>query len=268
MNTFNQLAIIPENESLSRELEVLNLEFLDLYTTHKQLIENDSVILTSLYLAKLGHLQLELLQKKTELSRLSKKIKLIQAAYNRSEYPDLQTIEKILNDELEEYYKQIQFQSQMLEKSKEVLSSLLSEEDTQKLKEIFRLLCKKLHPDLNPHQSELEKDLFIKVKAAYDLQNLFELQSILLYLDNRDVTVPTALSVNEKEQQVSFLKKNIAALKEKIEKLKETFPFNIESLINDDKQIEQKQAELKSQIREVVEDIDKCMQLLKLMLDE
>ena len=232
------------------------------------MVENDADILTSLYLQKLGHLQLALLEKQTELSRLNMKIKLIQAAYNRSEMPDLQAIEKILNAKLEEYYKQIQVQSQLLEESRKVLSSLLSEEETLKLKEIFRLLCKKLHPDLNPHQSEDEKDLFVKVKAAYDLQQLSELQSILLYLENSIFSIPAALSVNEKEQQVAYLIKNIATLKDKIGKLKESFPFSIESLIKDDLQIELKQDVLNNQINEVVENIEKSMNFLKLMLDE
>jgi hypothetical protein len=51
-------AVTWENEELTRELERLHLEFLDLFTHHKDMVENESVILTSLYLEKLGHLQL------------------------------------------------------------------------------------------------------------------------------------------------------------------------------------------------------------------
>jgi hypothetical protein len=53
--------------------------------------------------------------------------------------------------------------------------------DTLKLKETFRVLCKRLHPDLNPNQSEQEKDLFIKVKAAYDLQVAYRYRAFHLY---------------------------------------------------------------------------------------
>jgi hypothetical protein len=268
MHTPNLLSITPENQSLLLEIGVLNIEFVDIYTLHKQMVEDDSDILTSLYLQRLGHLQLELLEKQTELSRLNMKIKLIQAAYNRSELPDLPAIEKVLNEKLEDYYKQIETQSELIEASKKVLSNLLTEEDTLKLREIFRVLCKRLHPDLNPNQSETEKDLFIKVKAAYDLQKLSELQSILLYLDNLNTSSPVDMSVNEKEEQIAFLKKNIATLKDKIEKLKQSFPFNIESLIKDDEQISLKQAALSNQIKEVEAGIVKNKKLLKLMLDE
>ena len=52
-------AFTAENNELIRKLEALHLEFLDLFTRHKDMVENDSVILTSLYLEKLGRLQLE-----------------------------------------------------------------------------------------------------------------------------------------------------------------------------------------------------------------
>lgn len=253
---------------LYKELEILNIEFIDLYTQHKQMIESDSVILTSLYLEKLGYLQLELLKKQTESSRLIMKIKLIQAAYNRSEFPDLIAIEKILNDRLENYYSQIQSQSAMLDESKKILSSLLSEEETLKLKEIFRVLCKKLHPDLHPLQSEDEKDLFIKVKAAYDLQRISDLQSILLYLDNFDNEKLIELSIDEKANRIEFLKKNIDSLNGKIEQLKNSFPFNVEELIYNEEQISFKQEELKNQIKTFDEEIEKSTNTLKQMIDE
>jgi hypothetical protein len=62
----NLPSLTQDNEALTAKLEQLHLEFIDLFTRHKDMIENESVILTSLYLEKLGHLQLELLQKQTE----------------------------------------------------------------------------------------------------------------------------------------------------------------------------------------------------------
>lgn len=262
------LAQTPENIKLTQKLEALNLEFLDLYTLHKQMVEDDSVILTALYLERIGRLQLLLLQKQTESSRLKMKIKLVQAAFNRSENPNLVEIEKIINERLEAYYKQIQTESQLLEESKKILSNLYSEEETLKLKEIFRVLCKRLHPDMNPHQSEEEKDLFIKVKAAYDLQRIADLQVILLYLDNANFKKAPELNVNEKQAQIEYLEKNIAVLTEKIELLKQEFPFSVEEFLNDEEQIALRQAAIEEQINGFEEEIEKSMNLLKLMLDE
>ena len=261
------LAFTEENEALSRELEQLNLEFVDLFTNHKHLAEQVSVILTSLYLEKLGHLQLELLQKQTETASLKMKMNLMQAAINRDEQPDMPAIERLLNERLRSYYKQIQEQAADIEQAKKVLSRLLPEEESLQLKELFRLLCKRLHPDLNPNQTEEEKDLFIRVKAAYDQQMTDELQKILLYL-SQSGEKPSGLGVGEKRDRVAHLKKNIALLKDKIDQLKQSFPFNMEELINDEEAIRQQQEEIRQQIQRADEEIEKYTKIINIMANE
>ncbi len=264
----NLPAFTAENEALTKKLEQLHLEFLDLFTRHKEMVENDAVLLTSLYLEKLGRFQLELLEKQTEASRLKMKMNMLQAAINRNEKPDLTAIETEINLRLQNYYAQIQAQSEALDQARSLLSHLLPEEEVQKLKEIFRLLCKRLHPDLNPNQTEEENDLFIKVKAAYDLQRLSELQNILLYLDDANNEKLIAVSSHEKEERIQHLESQIAALKLKIEQLQQSFPFNIEDLIYDEIYILLKQEELQEQIKTVEEEIVKYSNIINIMTDE
>ena len=268
-NTSNSLpAFTAENEELTRKLEKVNLEFLDLFTRQKEMVEDESVILTSVYLEKLGRLQLELLEKQTEASRLKMKMNMIQAAINRNEQPDLRAIEHEINARLQIYYAQIQSQSAALDEAKKVLSHLVSEEESKKLKEIFRLLCKRLHPDLNPNQTEVEKDMFIKVKAAYDLQRLSDLQNILLYLDDSNNEKLTLISSDEKVARIKHLENQVINLKLKISQLKQGFPFSIKELILDEKYIVQKQEELRIQIRTAEEEIIKYSNIINIMADE
>lgn len=264
----NLPAFTQENIDLTLALEQLHLEFLDLFTRHKDMVENESVILTSLYLEKLGRYQLELLEKQTEAARLKMKMNLIQAAINRNEEPDLTAIEQLIGARLQDYYARIQAQLSALDDAANVLSHLIPEEETRKLKEIFRVLCKRLHPDLNPTQTEAEKDLFIKVKAAYELQKLSELQNILLYLDEPEKEKLTSIVANEKVEMIEHLKNQIATLKEKIALLKESFPFNIENFIFDEGYIHLKQEELLVQIKVAEEDIFKYADIISLMCDE
>jgi len=264
----NLPSITPENKELAEELEQLRLEFLDLFTRHKEMVEHESMILTSLYLEKLGHLQLELLQKQTEASRLKMKMKLIQAAFNRNEQPDLEAIDSIIENRLKDYYASIEAQAVALDDARNVLSHLLSEEDTRKLKETFRVLCKRLHPDLNPNQTETEKDLFIRVKAAYDLQQIAELQKILLFLDEKEHDDISLLTGNEKKERIAHLHENIEALQDKIAWLKLNFPFNIVELIYNEKEISLRQADLRNQIGASAEEIEKYSNIINLMTDE
>lgn len=257
-----------ENQKLTAKLEQLHLEFVDLFTRHKDMVENESDILTSIYLEKLGNMQLELLIKQTEAASLKMKMNLIQAAINRDEHPDLAAIDEFIRIQMQNYYDQINAQSAALDQAKKVLSNLISEEDTAKLKEIFRLLCKRLHPDLNPDQTEEEKDLFIRVKAAYDLQRLDELQNILLFLDEPDKERLLNLSSVDKKERITHLEKNIQALKDKISQLKQSFPFNVEELIFNDQYIAKKQEEIKAQIESFEEEIAKYKNIISIMTDE
>lgn len=261
-------SITKENEELTAKLERYHLEFLDLFTCHKEMVENESVILTSLYLEKLGHLQLELLQKQTEAARLKMKMNLIQAAINRDEHPNLKAIEKLVNSRLQNYFDQIVAQSAALDAAKKVLSNLLSDEDTRKLKDLFRVLCKRLHPDLNPNQTEEEKDLFVKVKAAYDLQRLSDLQNILLYLDDANKEKIALISENEKLDRIKHIENQVIDLKLKISQLEQCFPFNIKDLIFDEEYILQKQHELQIQIKSAEEEIVKYKNIISIMTNE
>lgn len=261
-------AVTFESEQLKAKLEKLRLEFLELFTRHKDMVENQSVILTSVYLEKLGRFQLTLLRKQTEAARLKLKMSMIQAAINRDEQPDLFNIEKQVMRQMQDYYAEIEAQAAALDTASKVLSNLLSEEETKKLKEIFRVLCKRLHPDLNPDQPENEKDLFIKAKAAYELQRLADLQNILLYLDDSAKENPELITDDEKKERVQQLGKNIFSLQEKIKLLQQNFPFTMEKLIFDEDYISRERAEIEIQIQTAETEIKKYSNIINIMCDE
>jgi hypothetical protein len=261
-------AITQENEALTLRLEALREQFAELFSRHKEMVENESVILTSLYLEKLGHLQLELLQKQTESARLKMKMQQIQAAINRDETPDLRAIEQLISRRLEAYHQEIARQAATLDTSRQVLNNLISEEDTEKLKEVFRVLCKRLHPDLNPNQSSEERDLFITVKAAYDLNALQELQTILLYLNDRAAEKLMMVAMTEKQQRVEHLERCIGTMNQKIASLEQNFPFNHRDRIMDDAWIGAKQQEIQSQIATFEMNIAKFNNIISLLCNE
>jgi hypothetical protein len=144
----------------------------------------------------------------------------------------------------------------------------MSEEDSGKLKELFRLLCKRLHPDLNPDLTEEEQDLFVKVKAAYELKDITELQGILLYLDGTGGDNPLNLTPQERAERIKNLEKSINGLIVKIEELRMSFPFNIEKQIMDDNYIAGRQEEINAQCFAADNDIAQYKEIISLILDE
>lgn len=256
--------IVRDQERLTE----LRKRFLDLYTKHKFMIENDMLVLNSIYLEKIGHLQLKLLQKQAESARYKMKMMLLQAAVNRNEKPNLEEIEQQVEAKMQSHYARINEQAMAMEAAKHVLSNLMSEEDSGKLKELFRLLCKRLHPDLNPDLTEEEQDLFVKVKSAYELKDIAELQGILLYLDGAGSENPLNLKPQERAERIKRLEKSINDLNAKIEILRQSFPFNIEEQIMDDNYIAGRQEEINAQCYAVDNDIQQYKEIISLILDE
>lgn len=256
--------IVRDQERLTE----LRKRFLDLYTKHKFMIENDMLVLNSIYLEKIGHLQLKLLQKQAESARYKMKMMLLQAAVNRNEKPNLEEIEQQVEAKMQSHYARINEQAMAIEAAKHVLSNMMSEEDSRKLKELFRLLCKRLHPDLNPDLTREEMDLFVKVKAAYELKDIAELQGILLYLDGAGSDNPLDLTPEERMARIQRLEKSINELDIKINELRLSFPFNIEEQIMDDNYIAGRQEEINAQCYAVDNDIAQYKEIISLILDE
>ena len=113
-----------------------------------------------------------------------------------------------------------------------------------------------------------EKDLFIKVKAAYDLQQLEVLQKILLSLEDPSANLYDYFTEDERDAQIMFLEKQIASLQDKIDELQQNFPFDIANLLFDENYIAQKQEEIKLQIQHCDEDIKKYAHIIYIMTDE
>lgn len=257
-----------ENIELNRELENLHAAFVECFMEHKHLVEDIAPILTALYLEKLGRYQLTLLERQTELSRIKMKISMIHAALNRNEQPNLAAIDKEINERLEKYYKEIAQRSADLERANGILNSLLPEEDAKKLREVFVVLCKRLHPDLNPGQNPQDADLFVKVKAAYDLQQLEELQRILLYLDTEKSSDFMGNSGDTKRERIAYLHKSIESMQEKISLLRKTFPFDMEVILKDEDSLAQRREEIEEMIAGVEEEIAKQNEILIIVSNE
>jgi hypothetical protein len=106
------------------------------------------------------------------------------------------------------------------------------------------------------------------VKAAYDLQQLDELQRILLYLDMRESSDFTSQVTDEKQQRIEHLEKSIAGLKEKMAQVEGAFPFTMRELLGDEAALAEKKAEIQSFIQSQEEEIVKQLTILDIIVHE
>ena len=254
------------NEEVRRLLEKLD----DLKRQSSRLWEKKDDLLTfekphlySLYQTMIGILQYDEYALKTELSRLRRKADLLQAAINRNDRIDETAIEKQLDDEYEEFKTVLQGHLNSIKAAKEFLESPgLSQDEVKELSSDYRLIAKKLHPDINPNATEAQKELFVKAIAAYKSCDLNTLRQIVLTLDTNTVE---NLPVETLEEQIEKLKGIVETYKKQIASIEEEFPFDYRDRLYDKEWVMKTQDEIQARVEELKKQIEQQKQYVQIL---
>ena len=239
-----------EQKMLRIRYDILKKEFTDLFAQKNEMLSQEENVLTALYLTAVGQKQHRKYCLIVEIKMITHRISLIQSYFNRNEVPDLKAIEKIVEKHFAAYQQKIAAEAKRIAIAKAFLKEgFLSEEEVKKLKEVYRLIVRKLHPDINPNLSEEQKDLFVKAQAAYDLCDLPALNAILLTLDtaaSKEIVDPIDLKA-----QVAKMEENVKMLTEQITALEKQFPFSYREKLADEAWIDSEQESLDKEISEL-----------------
>ena len=136
----------------------------------------------------------------------------------------MEKINQKLDEEFEEYEKQIQAQIDEINFLKENGAEKLSPEDSKKLKKLYRMLIKKLHPDLHPNQTFFELNLFYRAVTCFENGDLKGLESVAKLLPDEDA---------DEVSEIEKLKELVREFEERIFKLKDDYPYNKKDLLED-----------------------------------
>jgi hypothetical protein len=232
----NALTLSPEAIERREQLAELGKEYAALYTEKDYKLSQEREFLYTRYINTIGKELYYEFCLSVEVSELKLKVELAQAAINRGERPNRAEIERLVREQFKEYYEQIKQQAAELEEAQKV--SLISDETIKELKQLYRMLVKRLHPDLHPHQSDYYNDLFLQVQTAYRTLNLPLLRQIALKLELEDMDEEEDIIITENTSvYIETLQRLIAELKDDIERLEQTFPFIHRQLLNDPEQL-------------------------------
>lgn len=261
------IIVFPEFITLKAEIEKLRTEISML------LLERDELRLVicknieTAYMLALGSLEYKAFELHCEFLRLKRKIDLVQAKKNRQEKVVISAIEKILDEEFEEYQRQLDEQinkmNQALDHSK---GRPLTDEETKEIKKTYRNIVKALHPDLHPDITPAQIQLFQNAVQAYEHGDLNSLRIISEMV--AEPVIPekseNGLTILAKEKE--RLSKTIELIREQIAEIKSEYPYTMKDLVDDPEQIAKKKAELEETINELKEAYDIYAARLKEML--
>ena len=237
------------------EVQKLKDRLAELIYEHENLISHLCPLIERRYVLEFGIYEYELYLLEFDISKLKRKLQLMKMEINHENKIDLEKIDNILSEEFEEYEQQLKAQIEEINYLKSTEIKQLSDEDSRKLKKIYRILIKKLHPDLNPNQRFYEKNMFLRSTKAFQNGDLSDLEALLALTDDGEI---------EEESEIDDLKRLIGDFEEKIEKIKQDYPYNKKELLVDD----EKGRQYKNMLVELIHDRQDDIKKLEKEIDD
>jgi len=159
--------ILPhESQKLHKECEELRESIADALTELQELVNTIVPHIETLYTASVGVLECDLFSLQCENMQRKRILDLLKACLNRGVKPDMEGIRKKVTHELKDWFDRVETQQQAIISAKSRLSSHESHREGKEFKKLFRILVRKLHPELNPLQSEADRMLWFRLKSV------------------------------------------------------------------------------------------------------
>ena len=232
--------------SLEEELAALKAKLVALLSERDDLLLHICKNIEMDFMLKIGRLEYEAFQAQCDYLRAKRKCEMLQALKNRQETIDLESIERLLDEELKEYMERLNQQFEEIAKAIERSQyATLTENETKELKQYYRQIIKILHPDLHPDISEEELKLFHAAVAAYEAADLDTVRMIYELLADRaeDESLSSHTLLKKRIEQ---LKMQIQQIEEQIENIKSQYPYVYKDLLQDDKWVSEHQEMLRN----------------------
>ena len=240
----SNIEIHPDTARLLEEVRLLRDQLVRQLQEREDMLSTVIPNLEARYYSILGKQQYDLLCLECEVRRIKRKIEMIQTAFNRSEPVDLKMMDRTLDNEMLDWNRQINEMARKLEYAGLLeYGEKMSVTEQKELQQLYFILAKKIHPDLNPNQSERLTNIWLQITAAYQSGNLEGLKALALLLED-DTTGSKAPVADVLVEQRSSLKKHLEQLAGVIASLLQTFPCSISDRMKDQNWIDSQLAEL------------------------
>ncbi len=241
----------PEWENLRATRDALLVE-MAATVVELHAMEDSRIVILGRYAAAFGDRLVRLGAIEIEAARLKRETELVQAALNAGEDVDFDAIEETLREEFAEWQVKLMDQARQLADHREVLAHLLDPAEAECIRKIFRILVRRLHPDLHPDPSAQDAEMWHRVLAAYEGNDLDELNALELITRVAAVDPPAgdgdaiAMLLDE----IATRRMQLRRLLDRLSAMRSQWPFDQLPVLDDEGAVATRQAELDGRIAE------------------
>ena len=248
------LELSAESKLLREELDKAKQEYAKTYAAYEEMTSHERESLYILYLNLIGQAEYDNYKLSIEVKAIRMKVEYAQMALNRNEAPDIKKIEKNVNSMLDDFREELEAKEKALKTAKK--AQLIETSVFNELKQLYRLLVKRLHPDLHPEQESWKMDLFIMAQTAYKTQDLHKLREILLKLETEDKDIVID-NYDEIRKYIDRLNASTENMKSRMSVLNGEFPYKFRSKLHDRNWVAKRKDELAEEYEQLEKERDK-----------
>lgn len=221
------------------------------------------------YMLKVGFLESKLLELEVKIEKAKKRIKLIEGYINEEKEINNVEIEEKLSKDFSEIENELNEMKKMVNFAFEYCNTDkydISEEDIKEIRDVYRDVLRKLHPDINPNITADERKILFQATQYYEERNLKFLRS-LKSLCIREKTLEETIEIDELEK-LQERKKRYEKIRRNILRsincMKTIFPYNQIIFLRDENLVKKR----KDEINEEIESYNKIYAELKKIEEE
>jgi len=250
-----EIELHPAVPGLLRQLQDLQQQTSRLLEREAHLRRHARPLLEAMYEKEIGVHELELLKVRIEVNELKFRIERLLAILNRTAGltpGDLERLARDVEEARAHWRRQVEEKERLLKDSAAFLrtAEVLSPEETQRLKLLYRSLCLLLHPDLG-RDPELHDRYWEPVQEAYAMADIQALDALLAAVRSAEgeggLEEKSGLEVlQEKRDRLESL---VLELGQRLQRMEESPPFCLQERLHDPAWLDARRKELAATTR-------------------
>ena len=123
------------------------------------------------------------------------------------------------------------------------------------LKQLYRKIVKRLHPDVHPNATEREKELFNEATEAWKAGDLEKMQAIWEELesgrDPEERFEDTPEDLEKLRETLAKLRERVRRLTDEISHIRGEYPYTMKEFLENEEAVEAKRSKLQKQLQDI-----------------